>query len=264
MNSSIKVEDLLEENMEDVFRVCSHGRLQDPLQRRGMELKKRWLLEMLDRYGPCTKIAYLEERPIAQLLYYPEEIIPHIEKPRKDVIHIHCVYNPFPEVRGKGGASALVRALLEEAERGMEMLGGRRCRFIVAKPFNTGEGIPLEAFYASKGFRWGIGEMYLEVSAPYEPKECGVYKPLSSDRGRAVILYSPLCEYSYPFALKVREIIWEVNPGLPITLIDIWRQPEEASKRGGETIIVNSRPIRTWWGDRENFKEEVKRALQYL
>lgn len=262
MTQRIQVEEVMEENLDDVFKVCSHSRLRDPLQRRGMEIKRRWLLEMLNHYGGCTKVAYLDGGPVAQLLYYPEEAIPYVENPRRDVIHLHCVYNLFPEARGKGVASALIRDLLEEAERGMEMLQGRRCRFIVAKPFNTGEGIPLEAFYASKGFHWGVGEMYLEISASYETRKLGEYRPLSEDEGRALIFYSPLCEYSYPFAHRVREIIWEVKPDLPITLIDMWRQPEEASKRYGEEIIVNARPIRAWWGDREGFKEEVMRALE--
>jgi len=262
MNPSILVRNLREENLEDVFQVCSHARLQDPLQRRGMELKRRWLLEMLSRYGPCTKVAYLEGRPIAQLLYYPEEALPYVEEPRRDVIRLHCIYNPFPEARGRGAASALLRELLREAEGGMEMLGGKPCRFIAAKPFNTGEGIPLEEFYASKGFRWGVGEMYLEVAGAYEPREAGEYRPLSEDEGRAIVFYSPLCEYSYPFAVRVAELIREVEPSLPIELIDMWRQPLEARRGFGEELIVNARPIRAWWGDQESFKEEIRKALK--
>ena len=250
-----------EENVDDVFRVCSHARLDDPLQRRGMEIKRGWLLEMLSRYGPCTKIAYLEGRPTAQLLYYPEEAIPYIENPRREVVHLHCVYNPFPEARGRGVASSLLRGLLEEAEEGMEILGGRRCRFMVARPFNTGEGIPLENFYASKGFRWGVGEMFLEIAASYEPRRRPEYRPLPEDEGRAIVLYAPLCEYGYPFALRIKRLIREVEPTLPIDLIDMWRQPEEASKRCGEGVVVNATPIRAWWGDREGFKRAIEEAL---
>ena len=67
----ITVKDVDASNIYDVFRVCSHSRLDDPLQKKGMELKRRWLNRMLEKYGPCTKIAYLDGRPVAQILYYP-------------------------------------------------------------------------------------------------------------------------------------------------------------------------------------------------
>lgn len=121
-----------------------------------------------------------------------------------------------------------------------------RCRFIVAKPFNTGEGIPLETFYRSRGFKWGEEEMFLELASSYEPRESREYTPLREDEGRTTILYAPLCEYSYPFATKVMELNREVEPDLPIELIDMWRWPEEASRRCGEYVIVNATPIKAW------------------
>jgi GNAT superfamily N-acetyltransferase len=262
MTLDFVVKDLEGGNVDDVFRVCSHRRLDNPLQRMGIRIKRKWLLEMLEKYGPCTKVAYLDGKPVAQLLYYPEEAIPYIEKTRRDVIRLHCLYNPFPETRGRGIASSLVKSLVDEAEKGMRMFNGRRCRFIVAEPFNTGEGIPLETFYQSMGFKWGVEEMYLELTASYRPRERREYTALWEDKEKAIILYGPLCEYSYPFALRIMELIRDVEPKLPIELIDMWSQPKEASKRCGEQVIVNATPIRVWWGDREGFKKAVERALK--
>ncbi|MEM2893937.1 MAG: GNAT family N-acetyltransferase [Candidatus Bathyarchaeia archaeon] len=259
---NIEIRDLEEENLEDVFRVCSHGRLEDPIQLKGMELKRRWLLEMLDRYGPTTKLAYLDGKPVAQILFYPEDIIPYIENPREGVVVLNCVYNPFQEARGMGCGKRLVKSLIHESPRGLKCLGGRPCRFIVAKPFNTGEGIPLERFYSHMGFKEAQMEMYMEITSPYQPRGRRPYTPLPEDRGRAIALYNPICEYSYPFALRVREALNQIDPSLTVELIDSWRRPKEALKRGNHWLIVNSTPINSFLLNREAFSHEVLEALR--
>ena len=255
------MEDLDEENLDDVFRICSHGRLDDPLQQRGIELKRQWLLEMLESNYPCTKIAYLEDRPVAQLLSYPEAATPFIPDPRTDVAVIHCVYSPFPEARGRGAGTKLLKSLVDDCGTGLSCLGGRPCRFIVANPFNTGEGMPLDEFYAANGFRQGEGEMFLEVSAQYQPRGTREYRPLPEDRGRAVLFYDPMCEYGYPFAVRVREFLREMDPNLPVELIDKWCSPEESIKRGSQWLVVNAKPITSFWTQKEAFRREVKQAL---
>ncbi len=259
--ASLRVADLEEANIDDVFRVCSHGRLNDPLQQQGIELKRRWLLEMLKEYGPCTKIAYLDDDPVAQILFYPESAAPFIADPRRDVVVLHCEYNPFPEARGRGVGTALIKSLIDDCRTGLPCLKGRPCRFIVAKPFNTGEGVSLDEFYASNGFKQGRGEMYLEITAPYQPRRTMEYRPLSEDKGRAVMFYDPICEFSYPFAVKVKEFLLEIDPGLPVELIDQWRHPEESIKRGNHVLVVNAKLITSFWTQREAFRREVEQAL---
>ncbi|MBS7637920.1 GNAT family N-acetyltransferase [Candidatus Bathyarchaeota archaeon] len=258
----IEVRDLDEDNLEDVFRVCSHRKLEDPTQRKGMELKRGWLLEMLDRYGPTTKLAYLDGKPVAQILFYPEDSIPYVENPREGVMLLNCVYNPFPEARGKGCGKLLVKSLIHESSRGLGCLGGRPCRFIVANPFNTGEGIPLEQFYSHMGFKKAQGEMYMEITASYQPRCRRPYTPQPEDRDRAIALYNPLCEYSYPFALRVKESLNQIDPSLTVELIDSWRNPQEAKKRGNHWLIVNSTPITSFLLDREAFSQEVLEAIR--
>jgi len=43
--------------------------------------------------------------------------------------------------------------------------------------------------------------MYMEANAPYQPREAGDYNPLQEDRDRALVFYSPICEWSYPSPL---------------------------------------------------------------
>jgi len=257
----LRAADLDQENIDDVFRVCSHDRLNDPLQQQGIELKRRWLLEMLGEHGPCTKIAYLDDDPVAQILFYPEAAAPFITDPRRDVVVLHCEYNPFPEARGRGVGTALIKSLLDDCGTGLPCLKGRPCRFIVAKPFNTGEGISLDEFYASNGFKLGLGEMYLEITAPYQPRRKIEYQPLPEDKGRAVMFYDPICEFSYPSAVKVKEFLLEIDPSLQVDLIDQWRHPDESMKRGNPVLVVNAKRITSFWTQREAFRSEVEQAL---
>lgn len=108
--------DISDITIDDVFKVCSHGRLNDPLQKKGIELRRRWLTNMLSDYGPCVKIAYLDERPVAQIMYYPEDAAPFITMPRPGVVLLRCVYNPFPEAQGKAQPARSSNPLLTTAK----------------------------------------------------------------------------------------------------------------------------------------------------
>jgi GNAT superfamily N-acetyltransferase len=259
---TISVEDLTRGNLDDVFKVCSYNKLDDPLQREGIELKRRWLGEILEEHGPCTKIAYLEGRPVAQVLYYPEGIAPFLARPRDGVVVLHCCYNPFEEAQGKGVGSALLQSLIRECREGLPILGGDPCTFLVAQPFTTGVGVPLGEFYERNGFKQGEGEMYLEITGEYHPKRFTGYYPLPEDLGRAVMFYDSMCEWGYPFAVRVREFLRGIEPNLVVKLIDKWREPEEYIRRGGQQLIVNARPIESFWTEREALRREVEGALR--
>jgi len=150
---------------------------------------------------------------------------------------------------------------MEDCNTGLSCFGGRPCRFIVANPFNTGEGVPLDKFYAANGFKQGEGEMFLEVTASYQPRETRKYRPIPEDRGRAVLFYDPMCEYGYPFAVGVRKFLCELDTSLTVELIDKWRSPEESVKREGQWLVVNAKPITSFWTQKEAFRLEVEQAL---
>jgi len=257
----LRVEDVSEDNLYDVFRVCSYSKLEDPLQRKGMEIKERWLLGMLRERGPCTKIAYLDDRPVAQILFYPEGAAPFIQDPREDAVVLNCAYNPFPEARGKGAARALVESLVDDGRKGLPCNGGRRVSFVAAKPFNTGEGVSLEEFYEGIGFEKADDEMFLEVAGKYRPPEESRYEPVPEDEGRALVFYDPKCEWGYPFAVRVKEQLNDIDPSLPVEFIDPWENPEESMKRGNQWLIVNGKVIESFWTEKDAFRREVEQAL---
>jgi GNAT superfamily N-acetyltransferase len=268
----LRIEDISEENFEDVFKVCSWNRpfapKDDPTLEKGREIKRRWILDMLEKHGPCTKIAYLDERPVAQILFYPEETIPFNHDPRRDVLHLQCIFNPFPEAQRKGVADALMKELLEECKSGLKCMGGRPCSFVVIKTFPHEGQLPLDTFYSKYGFKQGNQEMYLEIVGEYIPRNILENRRLPEDRGRALNFYNPPCEWGYFYAVKVRELLKEIDPDLPVEILDLWERPEEYMKRSHKQQIAARTIINTWepdpflfWIDKEAFRRNAIESL---
>jgi hypothetical protein len=175
-----------------------------------------------------------------------------------------CVYNPAPAAQKLGIGTSLLQRVIEDAKFGRTCLGNRQCRFIVAKAFNTGELLSLSEFFKRNGFLQAPeeGEMYLPIEGEYmSALSVEEYEPLQEDLGRAVVFYSPVCQFSYQFAIKVAELIKEVAPAISVELINQREKPEESMKRKHCSPIVNAKHMKTFFMDTERFKEEVKRVI---
>lgn len=267
----MRLEDVSGEKLDDFFEICSGCRAfaprDDPVLVKGVEIKRRLLLNMLDRHGPCAKIAYLDGKPVAQILYIPEETMPYIRDPRKDVVHLQCIYSPFPDTQRRGAAAALMRDLIKECETGLSILGGRPCSFLVTRPFAHEGDLSLSEFYGKYGFSQGSQEMFLEIKRDYGPRKAPNYQPLPEDLDKTVILYNPLCEWGYFAAHRIKELIQEWGPGFIVKTFNIWERPEEYLKRPlprvtSARVIVNTRVNSvSFWTDREAFMYSVKETL---
>ena len=183
-------------------------------------------------------------------------------QPRERVVMLNCVYNPFAEFQRKGVASALMEAFIDDCRMGLQILEERACTFVVAKAFETGEGIPMSEFYRRFGFREGSFEMYLEVAGEYEPREPGRYMPLLEDSGKAVDFYDVMCEWGYSHAVRVEETLHEIDPDLPVELVNPWERPDEYLKRGNQWLVVNSRAISSYVTQGKTFRDEIVEALK--
>ena len=272
----LKVTNISKENLDDVFKICvrafeicSHNKFDCRLYKKGMEVRRRWLIDMLEQHGPCAKIAYLDGRPVAQIEFCPEEAIPYIRDPRMDVVDILCIYSPFPEAQRKGVATTLVKDLVDECDSGWSCLGGRSCRFVVTLPFPSEGKLSLPKFYEKCGFRQGHKEMFLEIKGKYVLRDIPEYHPLPGDLDRTTILYNPACEWGYFYASKVEELIQEMDPDHPVEIYNIWERPEEYMKRSLHRVtagraIVKGQVISggIFWTDREAFRREVEEALR--
>jgi GNAT superfamily N-acetyltransferase len=260
--SGVMVRDVTEENLDDAFRVCSNGRLGDPLQMQGIKLRQQWIRRMLAATGPCVKVAYLDGRPVVQLLFYPETSVPYLPHPRAGVVLLRCVYNPFKEAQGKGASTALIKNLIEDCKRGPRCLNGGECSFIASEAFNTGEGVPMERLYEANGFKKMGGEMAYEIAGKYTPPRELSYTRSAGDEGRAIVVYNPTCEYSYPAALRVRELIAGIYPAMPVELVNQWEEPLESSRLANHELTVNGVQINSSLHQREKLVDEVRKAVK--
>jgi hypothetical protein len=211
---------------------------------------------MIKQVGPVAKIAYLNSKPVAQIMFYPETALPYLSQQRENVIRVECAYNAFPESRGKGIGDSLMESLVTDCKLDKD------CRFLVAEAFNTGEGVSLEEYYKRNGFLEGEDELYLRINAEYKPKMKQEFKPFQEDKNKAMLFYNRNCEFSYRFTMITKKVLNEVDPNLKIEIIDMWEHPETSIKRRNELIIVNSIPIKSFVGDENEFIAEVKKALQ--
>jgi len=264
LREKIRVENLRDSNIDDLIHVCSSNRLSDPVHQQGIKLKKQWLHRMLNEWGSCAKIAYYADKPVAQLLYYPEEADVTKAFKRKNVLMINCIYNPTPESQKLGIGKRLLQNLIEDVKQRGTCLGNRSCKFILAKAFNTGEFLPMPDFYKKMGFLPALeeGMFYLLVEGEYEStKPVGEYAPLPEDKDNVLVFFSPVCQFGYQFAKRIKKGIKEIAPKIKVEVINEWEKAEELIKRKNCTLVVNARPIRTFFMDAAKFREEVSQAI---
>jgi GNAT superfamily N-acetyltransferase len=264
MQDRTRIEDFQESNIDDLIHVCSSKRLNDLLHQKGVSLKKRWLHNMLAQYGCCAKIAYLDDKPVAQVLYHPEEADASRPFRRENVLVLDCTYNPTLEAQRLGIGTRLLRNVVQDARQRKTCLGNKPCKFITAKAFNTSEFLPLPEFYKRNGFlpTPAGNQLYLPIESGYEQTpSAGEYEPFVEDRDRALIFYGSSCQFSYPFAKKIEALIRETIPSLEPILINEWEQPEEALRRKNSMVIVNAKAIQTFFMETEKFKEEIRQAV---
>ena len=272
----LNVVDISETNLEDFFKVCenafticSRNKSDLFLYKKGVEVRKKWLINMLEQHGPCAKIAYIEGKPMAQIQFSPEETIPFIKDPRRDVITILCLYNPYPAAQRKGIATALVNDLVEECKTGLRCIGGRPSRFIVTLPFPILRGQSYLNLYKKMGFKQGHKEMYLEINGDYVKRENPEYHPVSEDKDSAIFFYNPACGWGKYYALKFKEIIQDMDSNQPIEICNIWERPEEHIRRSLQRV-TSGRPIikgqrisgGEFWTNREAFLQEIRNKLK--
>jgi len=264
LQEKARIENLQESNLEDLILVCSSKRLDDPVHQQGISVQRKWLHQMLEKYGSCAKIAYYNEKPAAQILFYPEQADVTRAFRREGVLMINCTYNPTPEAQKIGLGTKLLRSLIRDAKQRTSCLGDKSCKFILAKAFNTGGLLPLPQFYSKNGFLPTAEENspYLSIEGNYEPTPpIGNYKLLLEDKNKAIIFYSPKCAFGYSFAKRIETMIREVAPNIKIELINEWEKPEESIKRENWWLIVNAKPIQTFFMDTAKFREEIKQAV---
>ncbi|MEM4293499.1 MAG: GNAT family N-acetyltransferase [Thermoplasmata archaeon] len=256
--NGLEIRELCMENLEDFIELCiPPEKKNDPFFVEGIRAKKRWVHLVMEKYGSAGMIAYLNSRPAGMLQYLPN--------PEKKIVEIECIFVPEKENCRKGIGKALLKAFLEKIQNCREWFWDERPGGVITYAFSVPGRYPQYEFYKKMGFRQVSPDdpflLYFPLAEKfvYTPEK---YKPLEEDRNIALVFYNPGCPFSIYFARKIRELLVEVAPDLPIRMINQFEEREEVKKRGSVSFcIVNKKPIETFFMDRENFQREVREAL---
>jgi|GEM_PF-841924 len=265
----VSVRDLTPDRIDDLIGICSPLDPEEPGLRKGVEMRREWLRDMLSRYGAIAKIAYVNDDPVAQLMFYPEAADPSAVGTSEHSIYLHCVYNPTTCRQRMGVGRALMGDFIAQCRAGTGVCKG--CRLIVADAFNTGEFLPMSEFYRKFGFKEfgakqgpdqvGGTSTYLSVSGTELPRQRPAFSSIEDDLKRAVFFHSPTCQFHYAFASRAAKIMSEAWPEIKVRLIDKWKEPVEYARRNATWAVVNAREVREGPWNETAFREEVSRAL---
>ena len=255
-----RIEDVKVDGIDSLINLCvPPAKRSDKLFVEGIKAKKEWAIESLKKFGSIAKIAYLDSRPAGLIQYQP--------KPKERLIEMTCIFVPNKQDQRRGIGKALLRRLIEDANKPREFFNNEPALALVTWAFNVPGYYPQNEFYLKMGFKkvWEDDPFLLYYPLKngyvYRPKEEG-YNPQEEDRGKALIFYDPSCPFCIYFAEQIKRAIREVASDIPIRMINMFREREEIEKRGQVPYCaVNCKPIRAFFMDKERFQKEVKEAI---
>ena len=97
MTQDVRIEDLKENLLDDRISVCGDEQpVERPSVQKGIREKKQWLRKMLEESSSPSKILYVDNKPVGQILYYPESSIPFLKDPDPKMLHVGCSFVHLP------------------------------------------------------------------------------------------------------------------------------------------------------------------------
>jgi len=261
----ITIRDVDGDDLDDLCQLCiTEKKRDDPTFMRGIEEKRKWAVDMLQRWGSFAKLAYVGQSPAGLIQYEPI--------PRERVVHINCIYVPEERNWRKGIARQLLANLIAEMRTPRRWFGNESALALVTRTF-PGEQprqYPARLFFAKMGFKQIGGNpdlLYfpLEEGFIYKPavEKQVEYVPQEGDKGKVLFIYGPSsCPFSYVFLKRAEQAIGALAHGVPIRWMNRAEEPDGAAKRGNaEGCIVNARYIKSFVLNKEAFQKEVMDAL---
>jgi len=264
----IIIKDVAKGNILDLCLVCVPPEKSNDMDwQKGVEEKRLWAIDILQKWGLIAKIAYYDDSLAGMIQYRPV--------PEEKIVSIDCIYVSQKEHWQKGIGTRLLENLIEEMKKPQKWFKNQPASALVVRTFpGESEGqISAQEFFARKGFKQvGKSKSFLyypiKENFVYQPveKESPAYVSQSEDKGKVLIFCGPnKCPAAYPFFLKrMEKYIREIDHTIPIIYVDISREPEKTQTRnaGYGDCIVNARFINAFVLDKENFQREVKEAIR--
>ena len=261
-----RIRDVTKGKIEDLCQICIPSEKKDhPEFITGMEEKRKWAKKMLQTWGSFAKLAYRGSTTLGLIQYKPV--------PPERVTYIYCIFVPEKDQCQKGIATQLLSSLIEDMKKPKFWFDNKPALALVTRTFpgEKPDQFSARLFFTRMGFKQ-VGEdpdflFYpLEEGFIYQPvKEKGAeYIPQEEDKGKVLLIHGPsYCPFSYFFLKKTEQTIKEIAPGISIRWIDSSQEPDEVRKRGNiEGCVVNTKPIKSFVLDKEDFQKEVTEALK--
>jgi len=113
----IEIRDVTNQNINDLVGLCA-PRWEDERHaqtlKEGGPRKREWIEKALKRFSICAKVAYLEDKPVGFIEFYPMSVFPLLPKRHKRTIIITCIFIPTKTLQKIGIGSKLVQALIND------------------------------------------------------------------------------------------------------------------------------------------------------
>ena len=258
----LEIREINLESIDDLINLCiPPDKKNDPLFVEGMDAKKKWAIKTLEKYGTIAKLAYLNSEPVGLIQYHPN--------PEERIVEIGCIFVPEEKNLRKGIGKSLLEALMKEMKEPKPAFNNDIPLAFATRAFEAPGWYPQHKFYQRMGFKQVRAD---DPFLLYYPLKKGyVYRskdkkfiPQEEDREKALIFYDPSCPFCIYFSAKMKELIAEVAPNIPISMINKFEQSKEVEKRGQvPSCVVDGKPIETFFMDKESFQKEVKSPLGY-
>lgn len=245
----IKVVDLSDENVDDALLVCPPRLRDDVTVKIGLEIRKKWLLDLYGEIGSCAKIAYLDDKPVGMIQYSPLHRIPYFSTKRRDVLYIHCIYVKR-NVRNRGIGSALLKAIISDMEKPNKLFEWCQCRMLSTSARER-YGFTQVSYFKTKGFIKTEGN--IDAGLIYPLSKRGLKKSLDIPSSKPVnvqehgvkIFFNPSCHMCKYMNKNIKAKIREVNPTIEIEECNLWTHSKEAIRRGITSVAtyINGKSI---------------------
>lgn len=265
---NVEIYDLSESNVDEALAVCTSEKWRDePSYRKGLEVRREWLLQLYKTVRSCCKIAYVENVPAGMIQYTPLHHVPYFPTKRKDVLYIHCIFVKR-DFRGRGIGSELLDALIDELRKPNPLFEANPCRSFVTTARER-FGFKQPSYFLLKGFtrtadNIDVGLVYWLFEKRLEERlDIPVSDPIQVAEKGVRIFYSPFCQYyAGTWIENIRKFIEEIKPHTRFEEVNIWAQPKEAIRRRVTcpVIYVKGTPIPSM--DPDPFWENIRTRLQ--
>jgi len=138
--------DVNNNNIDDFILLCIKEKQRNHLFFiKGIEVKKKWTIKVLERFGEVGKIAYVNDKPAGLI-----QFLPNI---RERIIEIKCIFVPSKDYQRMGIGKKLLISLIQEMKKPKKYFNNNIPKALIVWAFEIPEYYPQHKFFQKMGFK---------------------------------------------------------------------------------------------------------------